>query len=176
MSIDTYRPPRTVMEVYEMLPEGTLCEVIENQLYMAPAPNEPHQKLSIGLASAIYYFVERHHLGEVRAAPYGVYLNEKNVFQPDILFISSGNIKGIKNNGFYGSPDLVIEILSPSNAQYDLIQKKKIYERCGVKEFWVIDPMSKEAKGFYLSAKKYIPLATARGKISSKILSHTFSF
>lgn len=105
-----------------------------------------------------------------------MFLNDQNIFQPDILFIANKNIKGIKFNGFHGTPDLVIEILSASNAQYDLIKKKRVYERCKVKEFWVIDPVKSEAKGYYLAGGKYYLLSTATGKVQSKIWKHTFTF
>jgi len=72
-------------------------------------------------------------LGTVRYAPYDVYLDDKNAFQPDILFVRKENMHLIEEDGLYGAPDLVIEILSPSNSKYDLKVKKEVYERYGVK-------------------------------------------
>jgi hypothetical protein len=68
------KPPRTAMEVFKMLPEGTLCEVIKNLLYISPPPNESHQKTAFNLVIEIGGYVQKNLLGEVRFAPYGVYL------------------------------------------------------------------------------------------------------
>ena len=58
------QPPRTAMDVFHMLPEGTLAEVIENQLFMSPTPNQFHQEISIELASSIFFFCEKEKVGE----------------------------------------------------------------------------------------------------------------
>jgi Uma2 family endonuclease len=170
------RPPRTAMEVFRLLPEGTLCEVIENQLFMEPSPNDFHQGVSIDLATEMNVFVRKNQLGILRIAPYDVFLDEKNAFQPDILFISNENLKNNTLNGFYGAPDLVIEILSPSNEKHDLKDKKKIYERNGVKEYWIINPESKNAKGFELANGIFQEFSNASGAINSKLLNYQFSF
>ena len=174
--LDIKRPPRTAMEVFKLLPEGTLCEVIENQLFMEPSPNDFHQGVSIDLATEINAFVKKNQLGIVRDAPYDVFLDEKNAFQPDILFISNENLKHKRKDGFYGAPDLVIEILSPSNEKYDLTDKKEIYERNGVKEYWVINPESKNVKGFELSNRILQEFSNSTGVVNSKLLNHPFNF
>jgi len=68
-----------------------------------------------------------------------VYLNEENVFQPDMLFISNEN-KGMVKDRIFGAPDLVVEVLCPSTAYYDWEEKKEIYAKYGVKEYWIINP------------------------------------
>ena len=170
------RPPRNAMEVFKLLPEGTLCEVIENQLFMELSPDDFHQGVAIDLATEINFFVKKNQLGIVREAPYDVFLDAKNAFQPDILFISNENLKNKKENGFYGAPDLVIEILSSSNEKYNLEDKKKIYERNGVKEYWVVNPKSKNAKGFKLSNGVFQEFSKTTGVVNSKLLNHQFSF
>ncbi len=148
MSVKTQSPPRTMLEAYESLPEGTPIQLIKNQLIMSPSPLDIHQKIVGTLFNQLMNFVEKNKLGEVRVAPYDVHLDEQNVYQPDILFIAKENLHKIKENGLYGAPDLVIEILSPGTATYDKKEKKEIYERYGVKEYWMVDPKTKEADGF----------------------------
>jgi Uma2 family endonuclease len=176
MKIDIDRPPRTAMEVFRLLPEGTLCEVIENQLYMAPPPNEPHQRILVSLILELGNFIKQNDLGEIRLSPYGVYLNQENAVEPDIVFISKENTHLILKDGLHGAPDLIIEILSPSNKKYDTITKKLLYEKFGVKEYWIVNPENKEVIGFELMQGKYTEFSKATGKLNSKLLDHIFSF
>lgn len=164
------------MEVFELLPEGTLCEVIENQLYMAPPPSEFHQGTLSDLFLEIANHVKQHRLGIIRVAPYGVYLDDKNVVEPDLLFISQEKKGLIQKNGFHGAPDLIIEILSPSNEQHDTLKKKKLYEKFGVKEYWIVDPETKVATGYEWIGGKFMELGISTNTLPSKLLSQTFSF
>lgn len=100
--------PRTAVELYELLPEGLLCEVIENTLYMTPAPDFFHQKLSSGLCSSILNHVKRIDAGECVAAPIDVFLDAANAYQPDILFIAKENLNISKDGKIKGAPDLII--------------------------------------------------------------------
>lgn len=170
------RPPRTLMEVFQSLPEGTMVQLIQNQLIMSPAPLDIHQKVLSEIYLALGSFVKQHHLGECRMAPYDVYLDKKNAFQPDIVFISKENLHLIKENGLHGAPDLVIEILSPSSAKYDLEEKKDVYERCGVKEYWAVDPATKSSQGYFLGNKQYGKAENTEGVIRSRLLKTEFKF
>lgn len=169
-------PPRTLLEVYESLPEGTLCQLINNQLIMSPALKDIHQKVLDTVYRRLGDFVERNTLGETRVAPYDVYFDTKNVYQPDSTFIANENTNGIKENGFHGAPDLIIEILSPATARYDLEDKKDVYERYGVKEYWIVDPATKEVKGYTLQNGGYAETFSAYGTIQSLLLDCTIRF
>jgi Uma2 family endonuclease len=169
-------PPRTLLEVYKMLPEGTRAELIDNSLYMSPAPTSNHQDLSITLAAQLYNFCNRAKSGKVFASPIDVYLNKSNAFQPDIVYISTENLSIIKEDGIYGAPDLVIEILSPGTKKLDLTKKKDAYENAGVKEYWVVDPATKDVLGFHPVKGKYVEFKKEKGKVSSALLKRVFKF
>jgi Uma2 family endonuclease len=169
-------PPRTILQAYRSLPEGTLAQLIQNQIIMSPAPLDRHQRISMELSSELVYHVKRNKLGTVRYAPYDVYLDDKNAFQPDILFVSKENMHLIEEDGIYGAPDLVIEILSPSNSKYDLKVKKDVYERYGVKEYWIVDPEDCKVIGYTLEKGKFVPLPTTVGKIESALLDWKVEF
>lgn len=174
---NTYlKPPRTIMEVYQSLPEGTLAQLINNHIYMSPSPTDHHQRISISLSAQLFNYVNSNNLGEVRAAPYDVHLNQSNVFQPDIVFIARENMHRIKANGLHGAPDLVIEILSPSTQRLDKRNKKNEYERNGLKEYWLIDPRDNSTKGFFMVGNKFEPLPAETGKITFKLLALTVTF
>lgn len=154
-------PP--MFEVFESLPEGTLCQLINNTLVLSPSPTDAHQKTLLKISSKLFTYVDTHQLGEVRVAPYDVYFSRKNIYQPDIIFISKENFQKIKEDGLHGAPDLVIEILSPKTAKYDLEDKRDVYERYGVKEYWLVDPVSKQVYFFKLAKDEYMEIDTAWG-------------
>lgn len=168
--------PRTAVELFELLPEGILCEVIENNLYMTPAPDFFHQKLSGELYSSILIQVKKINAGECVAAPVDVYLDATNAYQPDILFIAKENSGIIKDGKIKGAPDLIIEILSPGSARYDKITKRSVYERNGVKEYFIVEPVTKEVITYYRKGEKFEKQAAKKGKLKSLLLKKTFSF
>lgn len=158
-----------------MLPEGTLAEVIDNTLYMAPAPLFEHQDVIGNLHTDINIFVRQNSLGKCVAAPTDVYFDDNNIVQPDILFIAMKNLGIIQNGKIKGAPDLIVEALS-SNRKHDLEKKRVLYEKFGVKEYFIVDPHTKEVITYYHDGKKYIPQESKKGKLKSKLLKKTFSF
>lgn len=169
-------PPRTMMEVYKSLPEGTLIQLIENNLIMTPAPSYSHQDVQSNIIKSIFLFLHENDMGKLVVAPLDVYLDEENVFQPDIMFISKSNFDIIQKDGLHGSPDMIIELSSPASAKYDLHQKKNVYERSGVKEYWIVDPENKVAQGYFLKKGGYRKPLWEKGTIRSQILDHEIRF
>ena len=117
MKIEIPSPPRTIMEVYKMLPEGTLAELINGQIFMSPAPTNQHQRILKKIFKVLDSFVEKENLGEVFFAPSDVYLDQNsNAVQPDIYYVSNKNEMTIRDTiPNEGVPDLVVEILSTKN-------------------------------------------------------------
>ncbi len=168
-------PPKTAMEVYEMLPEGTLAEVINNTIYMSPAPSIHHQKTVSKLFAHIFLFIEENNLGECFVSPVDVFFDGNNALQPDIIFIAKANIEIIEDTKVQGAPDFVIEVLS-LDKKYDLETKKAVYEKFGVKEYFVVDPFSKEVITYYFDGIKYNLQESKTGKLKSKLLKKVFTF
>lgn len=77
-----------------------------------------------------------------------VFLTEKNYFVPDMMVVCDRN--KIKADGVHGAPDLVVEVLSPSTARNDRKNKKAVYERCGVREYWIVNPADKSVEQYFL--------------------------
>jgi len=164
------------MEVYRSLPEGTLAELIDKVIYMSPAPSYKHQDALFEIAQALRIHLKKENIGKLIISPFDVYLdNSSNAIQPDITVILNSNLGKLEGQ-FFGVPDLIVEILSPGNKDHDLIKKRDLYERFGVKEYWVVDPETRIANGFELKGKRYSELAAQAGKIQSPLLLSTFLF
>ena len=130
---------RLTYEDYANTPEDERYELINGELIMAAAPNKLHQRLIMRL---IRYFIiaEDLGLGWAYVAPFDVVLSEYDVVQPDLLFVLRDNDHIITAANVQGAPDLVVEILSPSTSRRDWNEKRDLYAKYGVGEFWIADP------------------------------------
>ncbi|WP_406677824.1 Uma2 family endonuclease [Moorella sp. ACPs] len=135
-------------EDYARLPEGTPFQLIGGKLIMTPAPGTYHQIILMRLIEKLLFFLAGKDLGILFTAPVDVFLEEKETYQPDIIFIAKDRMHIIETTKIKGAPDLVIEILSPSTGYYDLKKKARVYARCGVKEYWIVDPEDKSIEVF----------------------------
>lgn len=162
--------PLTYDDLCQMPNDGNRYEVIEGELVVNPAPAKKHQKVAVRLFD-LFYDQEKAGLGEAYFAPVDVRLDANGIVQPDILFIRRDRL-GIYGDGGLvdGSPDLVVEILSPSTRAYDLAQKARLYARGGVPEYWVADPDEPSLTVYALRAGRYEPLAAEAGTARSVVL------
>jgi Uma2 family endonuclease len=136
--------------------DGFRYEVLNGELYMTPPPAIQHQFASANLFSALRDFVQRHSLGYVLYAPCGVYLPTHPVpVQPDILFIHAERRGIIGAEYIEGAPDLVVEVLSPSNWLYDRREKFQAYQKAGVPEYWIVDYRARTIDVFFLEKGTY---------------------
>jgi Uma2 family endonuclease len=169
--------PETAVDVFKLLPEGVLCQVIDNAIYISPAPSFEHQVTISNIHFEIMSLIKKNKLGVCVSSPVDVYLDKYNAYQPDILYISNENLSIIGKDGrVHGAPDLVVEVLSPSNAEDDKKKKKIVYEKCGVREYFIVDPAKKDVTSYYLKAKKFEKGVAQKGKIISRLLRKTFKF
>jgi len=125
---------------YLKIDDDKQYELIGGKLILVPAPRTIHQRINRKLSGFIGSFVDKNNLGEVLCAPTDVLLSETEKPQPDILFISKEHLDIITEMNIQGTPDLVVEILSPSTGKYDKVEKSKMYYKYGVKEYWIVDP------------------------------------
>ena len=140
---------------YLKTPEDERYELIQGELVMTPSPVPKHQRISRKIEFVIEKFVTENDLGEIFYAPCDVYLDNENVVQPDILFISKERLNIIGEKNIQGAPDLVIEIISESTAYRDLVQKKKLYGKFGVKEYWIAIPGEELVEIYVLKDNTY---------------------
>ena len=160
-------------EDYLRLTDDKRYEVINGRLIEMPAPTTWHQDVSGNLEFIMRMFVREKRLGKVYDAPIDVVLGDRYVLQPDILFISKDRLEIIGERAIMGPPDLIVEIISPATVRRDTIVKKGIYERFGVKEYWIIYPDERAVEVWVLSDKgkyEFFSVAEGEGRVKSKVL------
>ena len=159
-------------EDYLALNDDTAFEIINGRAFMSPAPELFHQRWARKIFLAIERHVESYKLGEVFFAPVDVVLDEKNVVQPDVVFVSAPNAGLLERRGIMGPPDLVVEIISASSLRRDRYDKRELYARFGVKEFWLADVANRSIEVLSLAKGGYelLACATNEGKIHSEVL------
>jgi len=146
-------------EDYCALPDaGPRYQLVEGDLLVAPAPNRYHQDISRNLQFILCSYLKEHPIGKLYNAPFDVYLDDINVFQPDILVVSNTRRSILVPAGAEGAPDLAVEILSPSNAALDREKKRKVYARCGVIELWILSPESRTLQVYRLQEDPATPV------------------
>lgn len=150
-----HRPAKTV-EDYLALPDDVRAELIAGELFVTPAPNEHHQRTSARLHLVLHEHFERGGLGEILYAPLDVYLPTGDVVQPDLVGIARKRAS-IVRQGVRGAPDLVVEILSPTHRERDLVVKRDRYARAGVPEYWIVDPEARGIEVLALEGDAYVP-------------------
>jgi len=169
--------PKTALDVFRNLPEGTLCEVLHNTLYMSPAPRIPHQQIVSLFNRRIGTWVEQYDLGITLVAPVDVYLEPlQSAVQPDVLFIANENMSVIHHDGYiYGAPDLIVEVLS-DELKRDTVLKKYLYEQALVKEYFIVDPATKHVTRYDLAGNTFKLVSEEIGRFSSALLQFDFTF
>jgi len=121
--------------------DGKRHELIDGEHYVTASPNLRHQQILSELTFLIRSWLEDHPAGRVFFAPLDVVLSTHDVVEPDLLYMSNERAAEIMTTlHLRGAPDLVVEIGSPSTRQRDETIKRRLYERKGVSEYWVVDP------------------------------------
>ncbi|MFW6084789.1 MAG: Uma2 family endonuclease, partial [Gemmatimonadota bacterium] len=128
-------------DVRQLPDDGNRYEAIEGALYVTPAPSVRHQTVSKRLYVALLRILEDPGHGQVWYAPLGVRFPATGEgVQPDLVFVSHARRNIVAPDELEGAPDLVVEILSPSTEARDRDLKRRLYERQGVAEYWIVDP------------------------------------
>ena len=135
-------------------------EIINGIPYLQAAPTWQYQAVLLELARQFANYLQDKSC-RVFTAPFDLRIpeaNEKdeettNVVQPDIIIICDNS--GLKKTGYYGVPELIIEVVSPSTGQKDKIEKFNLYEKAGVKEYWIVEPDEKVVMVFTLEEGRY---------------------
>ncbi|HEX9889141.1 MAG TPA: Uma2 family endonuclease [Nitriliruptorales bacterium] len=139
-------------------------QLVDGELIVTPSPNTRHQRVALWLA-ARFHFYAHDHPGEAFVAPFDVRLDDRNVFQPDVLYLRDPADR-LTDALVDGPPDLVIEVSSPSTRRLDLVRKRRHYEAHGVPEFWFVDLDADRVAVYRLTDGRYTePTFAERGDV-----------
>lgn len=156
-------PNRSVKFTYEdflLFPDdGKRHELIDGEHYVTPSPKTKHQRVSGNIFSLLRTHARATRAGEVFAAPFDVVFSDLDVVEPDVLFISAARASIVTDDNVQGAPDLGVEILSAGTRKTDEVIKRKLYERFGVPEYWVVDPELETLKIYRLGEGRYVRAA-----------------
>jgi Uma2 family endonuclease len=156
MTATLRRPKRwTYADYCRIPPDRRRHEIIDGRHYVNPAPSPYHQTVSIRLGYELMRLVEKAGLGRVFDAPIDVHLGRGSLVQPDLVVLRNRNRSQIGPRKLTGVPDMLVEILSPTNRGYDCRTKKRRYERAGVREFWIVDPEDQVVEQYVLRDGRY---------------------
>ena len=169
LSVDTSKT--WTADEYLQLEENPNQQLINGKLIMSPSPSRFHQKISILLSSTLFNFARKKG-DEVYSAPIDIHLDKKNVPQPDLVYVLKDNLNKLSDRGIEGAPDLIIEIISPSNSYIDRYDKKNLYRQFKVKEYWIIDPGNLTLEIYQLAGEEYklAQYLVEKGNIASPLL------
>ena len=152
---------RFTVEDYRKLPDDDWrYQLIDEEIVRSPSPSFFHQTILANIFGLLAPHVQFRKLGQVRFAPLDCYLDDSSVYQPDLFFVGNERSEVIREDGLHGAPDLVVEVLSPHTARYDLNSKRVGYARAGVRELWLVYPEAKKVEVFHLEKNADTPVSS----------------
>ena len=163
---------RWTYEEYYRLNDDQRYEIIDGNLLMAPAPDTWHQSWLNEINLLLHQFVKQRKLGRIFIAPTDVVLDSQNTVQPDIVFVATATLGIIDTRSLFGTPDLLIELVSPGNARRDRLDEEKLYANFGVKEYWIGNAADKTLEIWVLKGSRYELHCSAKekGRMTSVVL------
>ncbi len=155
--------PLTYQDYAELPADGRRYEILDGELDVSPSPMVRHQVVIGNLYSLLDRHSRERSLGRVLLSPVDLILSDTNVVVPDLLFVSRRRAAIVTERAVEGSPDLVVEILSPSTGRKDRSTKASLYARFGVRCYWIIDPEERTFEGFELDAAVFRLVTRGQG-------------
>lgn len=167
----TYREFRD-MEFDEQELKEYIFELINGEIVARNYPTASHQRILRKLTVIVDQFVTVNQLGEVLFAPFGVVLNNFSDVQPDLMFVSTAKADIVQEEGIFGVPDLLVEIISPSSLKTDRHTKFKLYEQMGVGEYWIVDVKNQSIEVYQCQAEGFelVSFAVEKGEVASNCI------
>jgi Uma2 family endonuclease len=150
MPTTSQRDTRLTYDDFARIPnDGKRHEIIDGVHYVTPSPMFRHQQLLGRLYLAVGGFLEHHpEIGQAYLSPLDTVFSPWDVVEPDLLFIAADQLDIITEPNIQGAPALVVEILSPSTKRRDTGIKRQLFDRGGVREYWIVDPRALEVTAY----------------------------
>jgi Uma2 family endonuclease len=149
------RQQMTTAEFFELPEQSQPTELIYGELIVSPTPIPKHQNV-MGNTYTVIRQISKTVGGKAFAAPLEIYLDDRVIPQPDVMWIAPDSKCIIDEKRLIGPPDLVVEIFSPGSVLYDRGDKFDIYQRYGVREYWMIDPTEEYVEVYKLADGQFV--------------------
>lgn len=156
----------TYEDLLEMFPDedNVRRDLIDGELLVTPSPLRRHQRVVGRLFHLLLHYTEEHG-GEALTGPFDVFFSDRNVVEPDVLYVRPENLGRMEERFVRSAPDLVVEVSSPSTRGVDIVRKKELYERYGVPEYWFVDLDADRIEVYRLHESRYAsPVLVTRGQ------------
>jgi len=152
-----FHPRRLSLAAFMARPESTgrIEELLGGALVVSPTARERHNRIGTELALQLAPQVSARGLGRVYASPLTIVLGDQDAPAPDLCVIVRERLHILKDGYPHGAPDLVVEVLSPSNRSNDTVRKKAIYALHGVREYWIVDGDAGTVTRYFLHRGRY---------------------
>src|SRR5262249_18941471 len=155
----------------EIVDEDTRAELLDGVMYVHSPASMEHDDQGNFIRTLMRLYARHRRLGKVYGPDSLVRLRTGRKLAPDAYFVAKARLPRAKQKVFPGSPDLVVEILSPSNRDFDLEDKRPAYQAAGVSEIWIIDPDQQELSIDRKTVRRYGTVVESSGEITSRVLS-----
>lgn len=129
----------TYEDLLDLPDDGRRYEIIDGMLYEIPGATSAHAFTIVNIILLLHPLLASIG-GRIVTAPLDVFFAGANPVQPDILVLLPGGRAQVVPRGIEGPPDILIEVLSPANRNHDVLTKRALYGRAGVREYWIVDP------------------------------------
>lgn len=160
-SVETFSPEQFLRFVQDQEGLGSLYhyELLDGRIYMTPPAGGPHSVAQGNLFGSLFRFVQDRDLGRVYGSSAGYRLPSNDVVEPDVAFVSNERHAAMPPmepaQFLCVVPDLMIEVLSPSHEKTDLVKKRAVYEKNGVREYWIVDPRERQVRVLLLENRSF---------------------
>jgi Uma2 family endonuclease len=161
----------TFKEFCFLVPDGQKADLIDGVIYMASPDNTDANELLTWLIGLLALFVQARNLGKIYHSRVALRINDRNGPEPDLAFVRRARLRFVKRGHIVGAADFVIEIVSPDSIERDYVKKRRLYERAGIPEYWIVDELKKRIRCLRLDASgKYRVVRPANGVLHCKAI------
>ena len=163
----------TAADWFQLDEDGFDYELVNGVVVMSPSPTPKHQHVALEIATQLKNYLRKHPVGVVFVET-DVHLGKSPggddlVYRPDVLFIEAARVADLGER-IVGPPAVVVEIVSAGSRRFDNETKKEDYERCGVQEFWLIDPERSQMVFYRLDADRYVESPATGDAFASTVI------
>ncbi len=162
--------PFTYDDFCRMVTDGQKGDLIDGNNHMASPDSVDANRLNVWLIRLVADFCDVHELGEVFASRLALKLDDRNSPEPDVCVLLTEHADRLEHARVRGPADVTFEIVSPDSVDRDYEKKRRLYEKFGVSEYWILDEAMERVTVFRLGPKGYAEVRPRKGVFASKVL------